>query len=487
MGLRLIISEIVGNINQMKTGIQETGVNYESALQVIRDFSQNTAFQSEAWTAAKNNIFEAHQSIVKGTVALHNIIDTDLGNLEEIIGAEDLDEDALLFEIQKLQEECQHYEDMIKKLSVMNNLWRVNGFGGVGLEGLITFYSALLLKTQIVLKIMEDKLESLREKAAITTTLFGSVEGLAQALENAIRDAEIYITGEGVPSDGSWKEAISGYTQEFVDKELTLEGYIYEELGISYTEFKTMYGEDTIRDIEIYLKEFSSGTLECEEKEKINEYIIYVACDCSSVSFENGKYQLKDGKERVMCEFSKEEIKEKVLNITYANKRVKKEYIANYLKENLEISDMHIAAIMGNMYQESSFCPLISQTDHRNLYNTEYMEKYINDETRDSSGWGLIQWSFPDRKEGLLTYAMQKGDATKFGDMETQLEYLVYEMTEGPYKKAYQEFLEKNNLREATTVFCRKIEQAGKEELDKRIMAAEEIYEEISEVNIESS
>lgn len=284
MGLRLIISEIVGNINQMKTGIKETGVNYESALQVIQDFSQNTAFQSEAWTAAKNNIFEAHQSIVKGTVALHNIIDTDLGNLEEIIGAEDLDEDVLLFEIQKLQEECQHYEDMIKKLAVMNNLWRINGFGGVGLEGLITFYSALLLKTQIVLKIMEDKLESLREKAAITATLFGSVEGLAQALENAIRDAEIYITGEGVPSDGSWKETIQDYLEEDIYTQLVNEETL-TKIGIEIDKMKEAYGENVIEELRQCLKEF-----EITDKTSIAMFLATMVVESG-----NGKYLLENG------------------------------------------------------------------------------------------------------------------------------------------------------------------------------------------------
>lgn len=478
MGLILKPSEMKSAIGQMRTGLQGMAESYAGALQVIQEFSQNMELQSKSWDTIKSNIYEAHQAIVNGTICLHNMVETDLGQLENSIGNENLDEDQLLLEIERLEEECSHYEEVINKLTYMKNNSVFDGDTMSGISRLIYYNEILLSKAEITLEILKGKLQSLYEISSTTAILFNASEALIQAIEYAINDAGVFITGEGVPSDGTWKNTIANYVMEIKAKQLSIEGYLDNELGISYEEFKKMYGEEVINEIKICLDEYKGQELDNSKKEQINIDILKIVCDCSYVSYKDGRYQLLSSSKEVMCEFSQEEMKEKIMNIAYANKEIKKDYIYNYLKENLDISDMHIAAIMGNMQIESGFSPLISQKKFTNLYNTEYMERYINGETRDTSGWGLIQWSEASRKEGLLNYAeKEKGEGAFFGDMDTQLEYLVYELEEGVCKYSYGKFLEEDSLEGATDYFCTYIEIAGDSHMDRRIEAAKMIYD----------
>ncbi len=150
-----------------------------------------------------------------------------------------------------------------------------------------------------------------------------------------------------------------------------------------------------------------------------------------------------------------------------------KEYIWKYLKNELEMSDMHAAVIMGNMQVESDFSPTNAQDGYGypGVDNSDYIDEY---EIKDGVGWGLIQWTFYTRKEGLQEYAEQQGKSV--GDLNVQLEYLQIEVTTvNPYKKRYSEFLEINDLDKAVEYFCTEIEQAGVPHLDRRISGAEEI------------
>lgn len=156
----------------------------------------------------------------------------------------------------------------------------------------------------------------------------------------------------------------------------------------------------------------------------------------------------------------------------------REDYIWNYLENNLpgndgnNISDLHLSAIMGNIYVETagSFDPMNAQDGcgWSGSHNPEYIDVY---DAYDSVGWGLVQWTFYTRKENLLNYA---GSATKVGDMDIQLEYLVYELTQDSYYSLqYQEFLNQTDLSYATQFFCENIEQAGIPHLEERCIAAQ--------------
>lgn len=152
-------------------------------------------------------------------------------------------------------------------------------------------------------------------------------------------------------------------------------------------------------------------------------------------------------------------------------------YIWEYLKNNLtdsngaSISDIHVAAIMGNMSVESGFDPTNAQDEYGwpEKHNPEYMKIYDVD---DSIGWGLIQWTYQSRKQGLLDYA---GDVNLVGNMDIQLEFLIYELTDpsSEFNGKYQTFLTITDLNEATKYFLDNIEKAAVSHLDWREQAAQ--------------
>lgn len=92
-----------------------------------------------------------------------------------------------------------------------------------------------------------------------------------------------------------------------------------------------------------------------------------------------------------------------------------------------------VAGIMGNLYAESGLNPC-------NLQNSGNTRLGMTDEvytqavdcgeydqfSHDGCGYGLAQWTYPARKEALLSYA--KACGTSIGDIDMQLRFLWSEM-----------------------------------------------------------
>ena len=86
-------------------------------------------------------------------------------------------------------------------------------------------------------------------------------------------------------------------------------------------------------------------------------------------------------------------------------------------------SDVAIAGIMGNLNRESGgFNPRKLQGGGE---YEDYPSEYINN---DSVGYGIAQWSYHSRSQGLVDYA--KSQNKHSGDLELQLDYLIKECTE---------------------------------------------------------
>lgn len=211
MGLVLRPAEVKSGVERVRSSIESTREGYSGALQVVQNFSQNTALQSESWDTAKNSIVEAHQAIVQGTIAAQGLVEQDLSILESSIGVEDLDEDILVLQIQRLTQECMKYEEMIRRLLIMQNSPIVGIYAAI--TRMISHYRLLLQTTKIILEIAKRKLLKLQETANMTSTLLQSVVPLLEAVQSAINDAEVYISGEGT-IDGNWKFKIPQIIEE---------------------------------------------------------------------------------------------------------------------------------------------------------------------------------------------------------------------------------------------------------------------------------
>lgn len=114
------------------------------------------------------------------------------------------------------------------------------------------------------------------------------------------------------------------------------------------------------------------------------------------------------------------------------------------------LNDYGAAGLMGNLYAESGLLPTNLQNTYNNKFgmtDDEYTAAVDNGSygnfVHDSAGYGLAQWTFWSRKEGLLNYAKSTGKS--IGDLTMQLEYLLQELTTG-YKSVL------STLKSATSV-----------------------------------
>ena len=109
------------------------------------------------------------------------------------------------------------------------------------------------------------------------------------------------------------------------------------------------------------------------------------------------------------------------------------ERIWNFLKAQ-GMTDCGVAGLMGNLYAESGLIPNNLQNSYEKTLGytdagyTEAVDSGAYDNFgSDKAGYGIAQWTHPDRKPKLLAYAKKTGKS--IGDLEMQLGFLMQEMS----------------------------------------------------------
>lgn len=132
------------------------------------------------------------------------------------------------------------------------------------------------------------------------------------------------------------------------------------------------------------------------------------------------------------------------------NEKVIWDYIFNKCK-----NPYGTAAMMGNLMAESSLNPACVT----GVKDPEYIQKAdagTIDFAHDGHAFGLVQWCFRTRKQGLLDYAKSKG--VSIGDVNMQLEYMWKEISES-YKTVYNAIVNATDIRESSDVIMLKYEK----------------------------
>ncbi len=122
-----------------------------------------------------------------------------------------------------------------------------------------------------------------------------------------------------------------------------------------------------------------------------------------------------------------------------------------------------VAAMLGNIQSESGLNPKNVQNTYEDAVGdddtytaavdngTYSREQFIS----DSAGYGLCQWTSPERKAGLYDYCKSKG--VSIGDPQAQLEYLNYEL-ETLYPNTLKAMKNATSVREASDNILHKFE-----------------------------
>lgn len=132
--------------------------------------------------------------------------------------------------------------------------------------------------------------------------------------------------------------------------------------------------------------------------------------------------------------------------------------IWNFLKGK-GLNDFAVAGVMGNLYAESALrSNNLQQSYERKLgYTDETYTRAVDGGSygnfvKDSAGYGLAQWTYWSRKQGLLEYA--KGKNKSIGDLTMQLEFLWKELQ--GYSAVMKVLKAATSVQEASDIFmCR--------------------------------
>lgn len=138
-----------------------------------------------------------------------------------------------------------------------------------------------------------------------------------------------------------------------------------------------------------------------------------------------------------------------------------KEQIWGYLKGK-ELNDFAAAGIMGNLYAESGLSPINLENSYESrlgMNDKEYTAAVDNGSYKnfvnDSAGYGLAQWTYWSRKQGLLDKARAAG--ASIGNLAMQLDFLWSEMQGYPGMMAKLKNVA--SVEEATSIFMLEFER----------------------------
>ena len=119
------------------------------------------------------------------------------------------------------------------------------------------------------------------------------------------------------------------------------------------------------------------------------------------------------------------------------------------------------AAVMGNLMAESSLSPIcvtgLSKTGYETV--SQYViasDDGVHDFSNDGVAFGLAQWYFHTRKQGLWEFAKKR--CASVGDLETQLAYICQEMSIH-YKTVWQAVTGATEIKAASDLVMLKYEK----------------------------
>lgn len=168
-----------------------------------------------------------------------------------------------------------------------------------------------------------------------------------------------------------------------------------------------------------------------------------------------------------------------------------KAIIWSYLLADIK-NEYGVAGLMGNLQAESGLIPYRLQGDFSDGYSTsiEYTEQVNSGEISEydfvhngpnGGGYGLAQWTYYTRKQGL--YDLYKsGGYSSIGDVELACTYLLYEL-KNTYTEVYDTLVSATSIRVASDKVLHDFENPADQSSEVEFLRASmgsAIYEELT-------
>ena len=335
MYLILIPSEVEQKADILKNSLVDIIENYKKALQVIQNFSDSEELNTETYDKLKLQVLDYHQPIVQGMIAAEDSILEAAESLKQSVGSEELNERLLKDARDKLKSEQKNIRRQISEYQKLQSNWFVNFYGSamsITISVEITRLQEELEKMQQVLEVIQKKLDTLIEINGSTAGLFDDVINIFSAIEAAINDAGVEITGVGEKVEWDWREELSNELAKTDEKIiLFIEEALEAELQIDLDELIELYGDDVVeRMIEIVnengIDRFGEGNAE-----KVIEAVME-GLTGYQVTKVDGKYQYVD-REGITTEFTKENMMNGFELYAYVNNSIE---VAQWYVNNID-------------------------------------------------------------------------------------------------------------------------------------------------------
>lgn len=144
--------------------------------------------------------------------------------------------------------------------------------------------------------------------------------------------------------------------------------------------------------------------------------------------------------------------------------------IWNFLRKN-GLSKEQTAGVMGNLYQESAntWDPRVVEFGYKNSKGVtsragkpETWDDVIppNQNSAGQPGYGICQWTYPGRKQGLQQYCDSNG--LKVNSIEGQMGFMLHELQTGFKASTWDPLKATNDINEATKIFLYHFEAGAK-------------------------
>lgn len=209
MGLILAPMEVKMNVTFLCGYLGTVAERYKNVQERVYEYNADEDLDTVSWTGSKYKMEICYRLIAEGMISVQESISNDIETLLGSIGDEYLDEDELNAQIERLQEQCQQYEETIAEWQAISSDFLEAGYSGV-VGGLVENYRDMIENLKEQIAVLKEKLIFLHEAEDMTVNLFQSAMDLLAAIQNAINDAGVNVTTDsGFPQQPEWLTLLS--------------------------------------------------------------------------------------------------------------------------------------------------------------------------------------------------------------------------------------------------------------------------------------
>lgn len=225
MGLILAPDEIKTNMQVLRSYLNSMTECYQNVLGRVYEYNDEEALDTESFRESKNQMSICYRLIAEGMISVQESITGDIDTLLGCIGDEYLDEDELKAQIEKLQAQCEQYEQKIAALRSVKSMFL--GIAGVaGAHGMILYYQKMIENLKEEIAVLQEKLFFLHEAEDLTVNLFQLAMGSLRTVQNVIRDAGVNVREGNFPKKLVWLDPLQNADDIIADVDSDMEGIL---------------------------------------------------------------------------------------------------------------------------------------------------------------------------------------------------------------------------------------------------------------------